>query len=281
MTETMPPPRFELLRVLGATGETLFRQHKPLLLVTLVCGAIPAIIGSQIDFIVAWVSDPISQALHPILWPLHDLAESHWLAWLRWGLLILLWAIIDIVAMIPLVWITLSDHRGRQIDLPGARAVLRRAFVPVLLIELLFSIRTWAHPLSYLLPVSNASFIGHFILRIVFILLAAWFGVATSVVIEEGQGFRRALTRSGFLTRGRRLLMGGFFCATHLVLAFGSKQIHELVFLIHLRSPFSDTIVSLLLYNVLATLVIVFETVLYLEMRRLRDPFPTPQVAAQ
>ncbi|MDQ0465793.1 hypothetical protein QO010_003585 [Caulobacter ginsengisoli] len=240
-------------------------------------GVAPAVLGSQIDLLLLRLQDPLSQILHPILWPLHDLvgdAGQAWLMWLVWALRLVLWAGIGTITVGLVVWLTLCDHRGRAVNLSGAMAMLTRTFWPLLLIQLMFDVQNWGRPLAYLMPPANAWLFTDLILRLAVILFTAWFGVAASVVIEEGLGFRQALARSATLIRGRRLIVAGLCSGIALATEMIWKTIHGLVQLAYVRPLPAETALSYLLYDIPMVLALVFETVLYLEMRRLRDPFP-------
>lgn len=280
MTDAGPPPRFEIGWVLAATGQTLVRQWRAVALACLFGCVIPASLATQYGFALAWLRGPLSRILHPVLWWWLDDQAAYWLLWLAWAFKILLWAVVGVIGVAPLVWVTLNDHRRRDITLGGMLAMLKRTFWVLLLLELLFDIRSWGRPLGALLPFSNAWILADLILRLAMLLLVAWFGVATSAAIEEGGGFRRALARSAFLTKGRRLIIGGLTAGIDLAIEASWKPIHALVQPLNIHPSVLQSGASYVLFTLAWAPAIVFGTVLYLEMRRLRDPFPPVEGAA-
>lgn len=279
MTDAGPLPRFEIGRVLAATGQTLVRQWRPLALIGVFCAALPSLLVWQLDRIIFLIRDPVSEYTHPFFWNL-DFTARFWLFWLAWAVKVLLVAVLGVIAASPLVWTTLNDQRGRAIGLAGGLAMLRRCFWPLVAIALVNNARGWGHPLAYLLPFTNAAFVADVMLRGVELLLTAWFAVAVAAAVEEGLGFRRAMARSAFLTRGHRLVMAGLTCGLDLALERSWQPIRAVIEPLQIRPWIAETALVHLAVDALWIPVVVFETILYLEMRRLRDPFPPAEAVA-
>lgn len=260
-------PRFDVLRVLRGTGHTLWRQRRPLIAAGLLAGFLPAFLLSQGALAVSILT---ADFLHPD--PTSSDPSPQW--WLWWAIRNLLWVAEGVLATAPIVWLTLNDQRGRPVTLAALRDALLKAFWPLWTIGLIFDVRHWGQPVAFLIPLTNAWLAADVLLRLALLLLVAWFGIAVSVIIEEGGGVRRALARSAWLLKGRRLIYAGIECALLIALEASWKPIHALADLLGVVDPILHTALSYLLFQVPWVLIAVFETMLYVEMRRLRDPFP-------
>ena len=75
---------------------------------------------------------------------------------------------------------------------------------------------------------------------------------------------------------GRRLIMAGLTSA--LLMATGAlwKPVTALVDLLGVSDRLGHLVLATLLFQIPWVIAVVFQTLLYVEMRRLRDPFPEP-----